>query len=155
LCVSHEEWKELRYGGEAAAAVVVSGKEGARGWLEADCWVLATYAPDEESSEIARQPDRITAPAAYPVGNPLSATGEINDDIPALIHGQYGACLITYEKCAALALAQPHILHDVGTVVIDGVQMIVDPTRRASLEFLLTLIRARRRLGSDPMVCEA
>ncbi len=82
----------------------------------------------------------------------IRATGEISDDIPALVHGQYDVCLMTYEKCTALALAQPHILHDVGTVVIDEVQMIVDATRGANLEFLLTLIRARRRLGSDPQV---
>ena len=82
----------------------------------------------------------------------IRATGEINDDIPALMRGQYDVCLMTYEKCAALALAQPHILHDVGTVVIDEVQMIVDATRGANLEFLLTLIRARRRHGSDPQL---
>lgn len=82
----------------------------------------------------------------------IRATGEINDDIPVLMRGQYDVCLMTYEKCAALALAQPHILHDVGTVVIDEVQMIVDATRGANLEFLLTLIRARRRLGSDPQL---
>jgi ATP-dependent DNA helicase len=82
----------------------------------------------------------------------IRATGEINDDIPALMRGQYDICLMTYEKCAALALAQPHLLHDVGTVVIDEVQMIVDATRGANLEFLLTLIRARRRFGSDPQL---
>jgi len=82
----------------------------------------------------------------------IRATGDINDDIPALIRGQYDICLMTYEKCAAFALAQPHILHDVGTVVVDEVQMIVDASRGANLEFLLTLIRSRRRLGSDPQL---
>jgi helicase len=82
----------------------------------------------------------------------IRATGDINDDIPALMRGQYDVCLMTYEKCAALALAQPHILHDVGTVVVDEVQMIVEASRGANLEFLLTLIRARRRYGSDPQL---
>lgn len=82
----------------------------------------------------------------------IRATGEIDDDIPTLMRGQYDVCLMTYEKCAALALGRPHILHDVGVVVIDEVQMIVDATRGANLEFLLTLIRARRRLGSDPQL---
>lgn len=82
----------------------------------------------------------------------IRATGDINDDIPALMRGQYDVCLMTYEKCAALVLGQPHILHDVGTVVIDEVQMIVDATRGANLEFLLTLIRARRRSGSEPQL---
>jgi helicase len=82
----------------------------------------------------------------------IRATGDINDDIPVLLKGQYDVCLMTYEKCAALALAQPHILNDVGTVVVDEVQMLVDPGRGANLEFLLTLIRARRRLGVEPQI---
>jgi superfamily II helicase len=36
--------------------------------------------------------------------------------------GQYDVCPMTYEKCAALVLGQPHILNDVGTVVVDEVQ---------------------------------
>ncbi len=82
----------------------------------------------------------------------IRATGDINDDIPALMKGQYDVCLLTYEKCAALALAQPHILNDVGTVVVDEVQMMVDRNRGANLEFLLTLIRARRRHGVEPQI---
>jgi helicase len=82
----------------------------------------------------------------------IRATGEINDDIPALMKGQYDVCLMTYEKCAALVLAQPHILDGVGTVVVDEVQMIVDATRGANLEFLLTLFRARRRQGAEPQI---
>lgn len=82
----------------------------------------------------------------------IRATGDISDDVPALLRGQYDVCLMTYEKCAALALAQPHILDDIGTVVIDEVQMIVDPNRGANLEFLLTLIRARAERGSEPQL---
>ena len=82
----------------------------------------------------------------------IRATGDINDDLPALMRGQYDVCLMTYEKCAALVLAQPHILNDVGTVVVDEVQMIIDESRGANLEFLLTLIRARRRLGTEPQI---
>ena len=43
------------------------------------------------------------------------------------------------------------VRHD-GLLVIDEVQMIVDPSRGANLEFLLTLIRARRWLGSEPQI---
>jgi len=82
----------------------------------------------------------------------IRATGDIADDIPALMRGQYDVCLMTYEKCAALVLGQPHILRDVGTIVIDEVQMIVDSSRGANLEFLLTLIRASRRHGAEPQL---
>lgn len=82
----------------------------------------------------------------------IRATGDINDDVSPLIKGRYDVCLMTYEKCAALVLAQPHILSDLGTVVVDEVQMIVDARRGANLEFLLTLIRARRQLGAEPQL---
>ncbi|MDR3638884.1 MAG: DEAD/DEAH box helicase [Isosphaeraceae bacterium] len=80
----------------------------------------------------------------------IRATGEIADDIGALMRGQYDLCLLTYEKLAYLALAAPHLLEQVGTIVIDEVQMIADPSRGANLEFLLTLLRMRRQGGIEP-----
>jgi len=82
----------------------------------------------------------------------IRATGEIADDIPALMRGQYDLCLMTYEKFAALAVGSPHILQQVGAVVVDELQMIADPGRGANLEFLMTLLRIRRRQGIDPQV---
>jgi replicative superfamily II helicase len=81
----------------------------------------------------------------------IQATGE-TDDITPLLRGQYDICLLTYEKFAAVVLANPHILNQVGTVVIDEVQMIADETRGANLEFVLTLLRMRRRQGIEPQV---
>jgi replicative superfamily II helicase len=82
----------------------------------------------------------------------IRATGDFSDNIGALMRGQYDICLMTYEKAAALALAAPHILDGVGVIVVDEVQMIVDSSRGANLEFLLTLIRVRRDRGSAPQV---
>jgi len=82
----------------------------------------------------------------------IRATGEITDDIPALMRGQYDICLMTYEKFAALVIGAPHLLSQVGTVVIDEVQMIADQSRGANLEFLLTLLRMRRREGLEPQL---
>jgi len=82
----------------------------------------------------------------------IRATGDYFDEIPELLRGQYEICLLTYEKCAALALAYPQLLEQVGTIVIDEVQMLTDPGRGAGLEFLMTLIRVRRRHGADPQV---
>ena len=77
-----------------------------------------------------------------------SIRGPLDTNNPPQAGARYGFA----EKCAALVLAQPHILNDVGTVVVDEVQMVVDETRRANLQFLLTLIRARRRLGPEPQI---
>jgi hypothetical protein len=68
----------------------------------------------------------------------IRATGEISDDNAALMNGRYDICLMTYEKFGAMVLANPHLLRQIGTIVVDEVQMMVDPTRGANLEFVLT-----------------
>ncbi len=59
---------------------------------------------------------------------------------------------MTYEKCAAMLLGNPYLLEQVGTVVVDEVQMITDMSRGVNLEFLITLLRMRRRTGAEPQV---
>ncbi len=82
----------------------------------------------------------------------IRATGEVADDIPDLMRGRYDLCLMTYEKFASLVIGCPHILEQVGTVVVDEVQMIADESRGANLEFVLTLLRMRRRVGIEPQL---
>ena len=81
----------------------------------------------------------------------IKATGDNSvDDLLPLMRGQYEICLLTYEKFAALVLGNPHLLDQVGTVVVDEVQMIADESRGVNLEFILTLLRLRRREGTEP-----
>ena len=75
------------------------------------------------------------------------ATGDDSDDVPALLRGRYDFCLMTYEKAARLLIALPHLLWGVRTIVVDEAQMLADPGRGANLEFLLTLLKYRRREG--------
>ena len=82
----------------------------------------------------------------------IRATGETADDVPALLQGQFDLAVLTYEKFAGLALGNPHLLKLLSVVVIDEVQTIVDPGRGAYLEFLLTLLKARRPEGVAPQV---
>lgn len=82
----------------------------------------------------------------------IRATGEIADDIPELMRGQYDICLLTYEKFASLVVGAPHLLEQMGTVVVDEVQMIADGSRGANLEFVLTLLRMRRKVGIEPQL---
>lgn len=81
----------------------------------------------------------------------IDATGE-TDDISPLLRGQYDIALLTYEKFAAVALSHPHVLTQAGVIVIDEAQMIADETRGANLEFILTLIRMRRREDVEPQI---
>lgn len=82
----------------------------------------------------------------------IRATGEIADDIPELMRGRFDICLMTYEKFAALILANPHLLEQVGTIVVDEVQMVTDPNRGANLEFILTFLRVKQQQGVEPQI---
>ncbi|MEJ0053158.1 MAG: DEAD/DEAH box helicase [bacterium] len=83
----------------------------------------------------------------------IKATGEsTSDDMLPLMRGQYDICLMTYEKFSALVLGYPHILEQIGTIVVDEVQMIADESRGVNLEFILTLLRMRRREGAEPQL---
>jgi len=82
----------------------------------------------------------------------IRSTGEIADDNDALLRGKFDIALLTYERFAALALAVPHVLRQVGLVVVDEVQMITDRNRGANLEFVLTLLKAQRLLGVEPQL---
>ena len=81
----------------------------------------------------------------------IEATGE-TDDITPLLRGQYDIALLTYEKFTAVALTHPYLLDQVGTIVIDEVQMIADEGRGANLEFILTLLKMHRRRGLEPQL---
>ena len=81
----------------------------------------------------------------------IKATGDsTTDDMAPLMRGQYDVCLMTYEKFAALVLGNPYLLDQVGTLVVDEVQMVADNSRGANLEFVLTLLRISRRQGTEP-----
>jgi replicative superfamily II helicase len=68
--------------------------------------------------------------------------------------GRYDICLMTYEKFGAMVLASPHLLRQVGSIVVDEVQMMVDPNRGANLEFILTLLKSRRTEGIElQLIC--
>ncbi|MBB3148571.1 replicative superfamily II helicase [Phyllobacterium trifolii] len=81
----------------------------------------------------------------------IEATGE-TDDISPLLRGRYDVALLTYEKFSSIALTHPHVLEQVGVIVVDEAQMIADRSRGANLEFLLTLVRMRRREGTEPQL---
>lgn len=84
----------------------------------------------------------------------VRATGEISDQVPEFVLGQFDIAILTYEKFTGLALASSHILRMVSVVVVDEVQTIVDSGRGPNLELLLTAIKSRREEGISPqLVC--
>jgi helicase len=49
-------------------------------------------------------------------------------------------------------LTHPYILDQVGTIIVDEIQMIADESRGANLEFILTLLKMQRRRGIEPQI---
>lgn len=81
----------------------------------------------------------------------IRATGDsTTDEILPLMRGQYDICLLTYEKFSSLILGNPYLLEQVGTIVIDEVQMVADRSRGVNLEFIMTLLRMRRSQDIEP-----
>ncbi|MFL6125418.1 DEAD/DEAH box helicase [Actinophytocola sp.] len=88
-----------------------------------------------------------------PVGvRTIRVTGEISDQAPELLRGQFDLAVLTYEMFANLALGNPHLLRLLAVVVIDEVQSIVDRERGPGLELLLTLLKVRHDEGIAPQV---
>lgn len=82
----------------------------------------------------------------------VRVTGEISDQLPEFMLGQFDIALLTYEKFAGLALGTPHVLRLVSVVVIDEVQNLVTDGRGDTLELLLTAIKSRREDGITPQI---
>ena len=82
----------------------------------------------------------------------VRATGDVADQVPALLRGQFDIAVCTYEKFSGLALIHEHLLRLVAVVVIDEIQTIVEPERGPNLELLLTLIKTRRENDAGPQL---
>jgi helicase len=82
----------------------------------------------------------------------IRATGEHSDEITDLYAGQYDLALLTYEKFLSIVIGSPFLMRGISLVVVDEAQNISDPSRGASLEFLLTLIRSGHARGGAPQV---
>lgn len=82
----------------------------------------------------------------------VRATGEYGDQVGEILSGHYDVALLTYEKFLSLAIANRHLTRAVSTVVVDELQMISDPNRGATVEFLLTMLRSGYGRGTAPQI---
>jgi helicase len=82
----------------------------------------------------------------------IRATGEHSDEIADLYASQYDLALLTYEKFLNIVVGSPFLMRSVSLVVVDEAQNISDPSRGASLEFLLTLLRSGHARGGAPQI---
>lgn len=56
----------------------------------------------------------------------------------AIMASDYDIAIMTYEKLSALLVLRPPMVHIVGVLVVDEIQMVADDSRGAELELLLT-----------------
>ncbi|KPF82723.1 peptidase C14 [alpha proteobacterium AAP38] len=79
-------------------------------------------------------------------------SGDWQDQVGDVMRGKYDLAFFTYEKFLALMMAAPHILNQIGLVVLDEAQFITEQGRGMVVELLLTNLIAARRRGVAPQL---
>ncbi|MES2659490.1 MAG: DEAD/DEAH box helicase [Verrucomicrobiota bacterium] len=79
-------------------------------------------------------------------------SGDWQDQVRDVIRGKYDIAFFTYEKFLSLSLSVPHILNQIGLVVLDEAQFITEPGRGMVVELLLTNLRNVRSKGVEPQI---
>lgn len=81
----------------------------------------------------------------------IRATGELSDQMPQLVKGDFDLAVLTYEKFTGLLPRSPGLLN-VGVLVIDEIQSFGLPERGPLLETLLTWLRVRDGSTGTPQI---
>lgn len=79
-------------------------------------------------------------------------SGDWQDQVGDVLRSKYDIAFFTYEKFLGLSLAAPHILNQIGLVVLDEAQFIAEPGRGMTVELLLTNLIAARQRGLAPQL---
>lgn len=82
----------------------------------------------------------------------IRCTGDYSDQVSTLMRGKYDLGILTYEMFLNLVIGNPHLLNQLGLVVLDEGQFITDPNRGITVELLLTFLVAARTRGIAPQL---
>jgi replicative superfamily II helicase len=82
----------------------------------------------------------------------VRCSGDWQDQVGDVLRGKFDIAFFTYEKFLGLCVAFPHILHQLGLVVLDEAQFITDPGRGMAVELILTNFRSSRQRGVAPQL---
>ena len=82
----------------------------------------------------------------------IRCTGDRLDGSEPFMKGKYDIALLTYEMFLGLAVSNPHVLNQIGLVVLDEGQFITDPNRGVIVELLLTYLIAAREKDINPQL---
>ncbi|MFE3400326.1 DEAD/DEAH box helicase [Streptomyces anulatus] len=81
----------------------------------------------------------------------IRATGELSDQMPQLVKGDFDLAVLTYEKFIGMLPRSPGLLN-VGVLIIDEIQSFGLPERGPLLETLLTWLRVRDGSPGTPQI---
>jgi helicase len=79
-------------------------------------------------------------------------SGDWQDQVGDVLRGKFDIAFFTYEKFLGMCVGYPHILHQLGLVVLDEAQFITDPGRGMSVELILTALLSASRRGVAPQL---
>lgn len=82
----------------------------------------------------------------------VRCSGDYTDQTTTIVRGQYDLALLTYEMFLGISVGMPHVLNQIGLVVIDEAQYVTDPNRGITVELLLTSLIAARERGVAPQI---
>jgi len=80
------------------------------------------------------------------------SSGDDGSQASEVQQGQYDIAFLTYEKFLNQVVAAPHILNQVGLVVLDEAQFITVPKRGIVVELVLTNLLLARERGIAPQI---
>jgi helicase len=79
-------------------------------------------------------------------------SGDWQDQVADVLRGKYDIAFFTYEKFLSMAVSMPHVLNQIGLVVLDEAQFITEPGRGMVVELLLTGLVSARQRGVAPQL---
>lgn len=82
----------------------------------------------------------------------VRCSGDWQDQVGDVLRGKFDIAFFTYEKFLGMCVTFPHILHQLGLVVIDEAQFITDPHRGMTVELILTALLSARQRGVSPQL---
>jgi helicase len=82
----------------------------------------------------------------------VRCSGDATDGIGPVLAARYDLGFFTYETFLNVALGAPHLLTQLGLVVLDEGQFITDPQRGITVELILSLLLRARQRGIEPQL---
>jgi replicative superfamily II helicase len=82
----------------------------------------------------------------------IRCSGDYTDQISSFLKGKYDLALFTFEMFLNVAIDNPHVLNQIGLIVLDEAQFITDPNRGITVELILTYLLFARKNGIAPQL---